>query len=105
MLKPDQVLCKVQRNNSNKTNILQLVGNFGWSKPTHLVKTGKNQVSLESPNTSAKFAPVPKLNPSLSGPVWNTGARNDSTKQRKKKKRKFIIETSHNGQWIDMSCG
>ena len=45
---------------------------------SNLVKTGMNQSFLFSPNTSKKLLYFPKLNPFLSGPVWNMGDLKDS---------------------------
>ena len=40
--------------------------------------TGRNHEPLASPNISMKFVCFPRLKPSLSGPLRNIGALNDS---------------------------
>lgn len=42
---------------------------------------GRTPLNFSSPNTCIKLLYLPKLNPSLSGPVWNIGARKASNKR------------------------
>ena len=77
-------LCTAEEGHGMLGHCVQLRKDVVWcvrSLCTNLVESGRNQRLGSSPNTSLQLAARPRLKPSLSGPVWNTGARNASGTQ------------------------
>ncbi len=65
----DKNLCRRVKQDTEEKRII---------REPYLVKSGRNHRPFSSPKTSMKLPYLPRLKPSLSGPVRNIGDRNDS---------------------------